>query len=57
MTDKLIIHGMFWSAGDNIYIDVRDNEGKCKCVCINDLMKEHIEQNTILDIEITIETR
>lgn len=54
MNDKLTIKGSFWSAGDNIYVDVWTPEDGWKCVCINDLLKDNIPQNRIVEIEVTL---
>lgn len=54
MEDKLIVKGMYWSAGDHIFIDHKDDEGKWQVVCLNDLLKKNLPDNSIIEIEITI---
>ena len=46
---------MYWSAGDDIFIDVREaNSNTWNCVCLNDFMKEHLKENTIITVEIRL---
>ena len=51
---KYVIDGMYWNAGDNIYIDVRDING-WTVVCLNDLIKNNIKENSKITITIDIE--
>ena len=51
---KYIIDGMYWSSGDNIYIDTRDIKG-WTVVCLNDLIKNYIKENSKITITIDVE--
>lgn len=47
------IDGVFWSAGDNVYIDVKGAEGYT-VVCLNELMKRNIKENSKVTVTIDI---
>lgn len=51
---KYVIEGMYWSAGDNIYIDTQDDDDGCTVVCLNELIKDHIKQNAKVTIVINV---
>ena len=52
---RYVIEGMYWKAGDSIYIDTQnDNEGYT-VVCLNDLIKNNIMENSKVTIVIDVE--
>lgn len=50
---KYVIEGMYWTAGDDIFIDVK-NDDVFTVVCLNNFIKKNIKENT--NISITIDT-
>lgn len=52
---KYVIEGTYWSAGDSIYIDTQDDNCDYTVVCLNELIKEHIRQNTKVTIVINVD--
>ena len=51
-----VIEGMYWFAGDSIYIDTKNDDGYT-VVCLNDFIKREIEENSIIKITIDIEDK
>ena len=45
----------FWSAGDNVFIDEKDEHGTYEIHCLNHIMKDHIPENSEIKIIISIE--
>ena len=55
---KYIIKGMYWNAGDDIFIDIQNEDGgKWKTICLNDLMKNGIKENSNVSIVIDVEDK
>jgi hypothetical protein len=54
---RYVIEGIYWKAGDNIYIDVQNDECGCTSVCLNDLIKNNIAENTNVTIVIDVEEK
>lgn len=53
---KCVIEGMYWNAGDDIFIDIQNEYGgKWKTICLNDLMKNSIKENSMVSIVIDVE--
>lgn len=53
---RYVIEGMYWKAGDSIYIDTQnDNEGYT-VVCLNDLIKDNIKENSKVTIVIDVKS-
>lgn len=53
---KYVIEGIYWSAGDNIYIDTQNDDDGYTVVCLNELIKDHIEENSNVKIVINVES-
>ena len=53
---KYVIEGMYWCAGDNVYIDTHDENG-WTVVCLNELIKDHIKENSNVKIIIDVENK
>lgn len=51
--NKIEIKGMFWSAGDLLFVDKKNEDGSWDIRSLNDYMKENVKENT--NIVITIE--
>lgn len=51
--EQFVVEGVFWSAGDNVYIDVKGDE-VYNCVCLNELMKRNIKENSKITVTIDI---
>ena len=51
---RYVIEGMYWSADNNIYIDTQDECGYT-VVCLNELIKDHIKENSNVKIVIDVE--
>ena len=47
---RYVIEGMYWRAGDNIYIDTQNDDCGYTVVCLNDLIKDNIKENTNVTI-------
>ena len=43
---RYVIEGIYWNAGDAIFIDTQNDEGGWTVVCLNDLMKDNIKENS-----------
>jgi hypothetical protein len=54
---RYVIDGMYWSAGDNIYIDTQNDEDGYTVVCLNELIKDHIKENSKVTIVIDVEKK
>lgn len=52
---KCTIKGIYWNAGDDIFIDVQNEYGEWKIICLNDLMKNCIKENSRVSIAIDVE--
>ena len=52
---KYIINGMYWNAGDDIYIDIQNDDDSYTVVCLNEFIKEHIKENSKVAIIIDVE--
>ena len=52
---RYVIDGMYWSAGDNIYIDTQNDDADWVVVCLNDFIKDHIKENSKVTIVIDVE--
>lgn len=52
---RYVIDGMYWSAGDNIYIDTQNDDTGYTVVCLNELIKDHIKENSKVTIVIDVE--
>lgn len=54
---KYAIEGLVWWAGDNVYIETekRGMNGLPTEVCLNDLIKDHIKENSKITIVIDVE--
>ena len=53
---KYVIEGMYWSAGNSIYIDTQNDDDSYTVVCLNELIKDHIEENSNVKIVINVES-
>ena len=53
---RYVIEGMYWYAGDDIFIDTHDENG-WTVVCLNDLIKDHIKENSNVKIVIDVENK
>ena len=49
---RYVIEGMYWSAGDSIYIDTQNDNDGYTVVCLNELIKSHIKENSNVTIVI-----
>lgn len=54
---RYAIDGMYWSAGDNIYIDTQNDDDGYTVVCLNELIKDHIKENSKVTIVIDVEQK
>lgn len=54
---KYVIDGMYWSAGDDIFIDTQNDDSGYTVVCLNDLMKDHIKENSRVTVVINVEDK
>lgn len=54
---KYVIEGMYWCAGDNVYIDTHNDENGWTAVCLNELIKDHIKENSNVKIIIDVENK
>ena len=52
---KYIINGMYWNAGDDIYIDRPNNDDTFTVICLNEFIKTHIKENSNVTIIIDVE--
>lgn len=48
------LEGMFWSAGDRIFIDEKTDTDTPNVICINDYLKATVEENS--NVSVTIDT-
>lgn len=53
---RYVIDGMYWNAGDVIYIDTQNDSGGYTVVCLNDLIKDHIKENSKVTIVIDVKS-
>lgn len=53
---RYAIEGLYWYAGDNIYIETEERgiNGLPTEVCLNELIKDHIEENSKVSIVIEV---
>lgn len=53
---RYVVEGLFWYAGDNMYIETEEKgtNGLPTEVCLNDLMKDNIAENTKITIVIDV---
>ena len=51
---RFVIEGMYWRAGDNIYIDTQDDDDGYTVVCLNELIKNNIDENSKVTIVIDV---
>lgn len=54
---RYVIDGMYWRAGDDIYIDTQNDDADWVVVCLNDFIKDHIEENTNITIVIDVKEK
>ena len=54
---RYVVEGMYWSAGDNIYIDTQDDDEGYTVVCLNTLIRESINDNSKVTIVIDVEEK
>lgn len=54
---RYAIEGMYWSAGDNIYIETQNDDMGITEVCLNELIKDHIKENSKVTIVIDVEKK
>ena len=52
---RYVIEGMYWSAGDHIYIDTQNDDLGYTVVDLKELIKEHIKENSKVTIVIDVE--
>lgn len=57
MMKKYIIQGRFWSAGDDIYIESKNDQGKWNEINLNSFIKENIEQESNICITIDVKDK
>lgn len=50
-----VVKGMYWNAGDELFVDTKDENGEWKVVCLNDLIKNNIKPNSNVSIVINVE--
>lgn len=51
---RCVIEGMFWSAGDSIFIDVGSDKDGWTAVRLNDVIKSRIKENSKVTITIDV---
>lgn len=51
---RYVIDGMYWNAGDDIFIDTQNDDGGYTVVCLNELIKDHIKENSKVTITIDV---
>jgi hypothetical protein len=54
---RYVIEGMYWYAGDDIFIDTQNDNDGYTVVCLNDLIKDHIKENSNVKIVIDVENK
>jgi hypothetical protein len=54
---RYVIEGMYWYAGDDIFIDTQNDNDGYTAVCLNDLIKDHIKENSNVKIVIDVENK
>lgn len=52
---RYAIEGTYWRAGDNIYIDTQNDDMGYTVVCLNDLIKDHIKEESKVTIIIDVD--
>lgn len=51
---KYVIKGVYWCAGNDIYIDAHDDDGYT-IVCLNDFIKHNVKEES--KVTVTIDTK
>ena len=51
---RYVIDGMYWNAGDDIFIDTKNDDEGYTVVCLNELIKDHIKENSRVTITIDV---
>lgn len=51
---RYAIEGTYWHAGDNIYIETQNDDAGITEVCLNDLIKDHIKENSKVTIVVDV---
>lgn len=54
---KYVIKGMYWAAGNDIFIDMQNENEEWVVVRLNDFIKNNIEENTRISIVIDVEEK
>ena len=54
---RYVIEGMYWSAGDDIYIDTQNDDDGWTVVCLNEFIKDHLKENTNVTIVIDVKKK
>lgn len=52
---RYVIEGMYWKVENNIYIDTQNDYMGKTTVCLNELIKDHIKENSKITIVIDVE--
>lgn len=52
---RYVVEGTYWYAGDSIYVETQNDECDITEVCLNDLIKDHIKENSKVTIVIDAE--
>lgn len=51
---RLIIKGIFWTAGDEIYVEYWNNQG-WENISLNELLKRNVKENSNVTITVEVE--
>ena len=54
---RYVIEGKYWKAGDDIFIDTQNDDSGYTVVCLNDLIKDNIKEETNVTIIINVEDK
>ena len=54
---RYVIDGMYWKAGDDFFIDTQNDDDGYTVVCLNDFIKDHIEENSNVTIVIDVKEK
>ena len=54
---RYVVAGMYWNAGDELFIDTQNDDNGWVSVCLNDLIKNNIKPNTKVTIVIDTEDK
>ena len=54
---RYAIEGVYWSSGDNIYIDTQNDDDGYTVVCLNELIKDNIKENSKVTIVIDVDKK